>query len=240
MQKMLVANWKMHPVSRSEVKALARAGDASGVIIAPPAVFLREVGDMLSHAKLGAQNAFWEDKGAYTGEISPAMLKSSGVSYVILGHSERRQLGETNLMIRKKIQAALLSGLRVVFCIGEPHTVRRQGIGEVKAYLKNQISEGLKGIGGRHPHIRNLIVAYEPLWAIGSGKAAFPEDAAFVSDFVRSILKKKLGYRPKFLYGGSVHSKNLGYFLERKEIDGALVGGASINAREFRKMARMI
>lgn len=213
--KLLVANWKMNPQTAAEAIQLARAIDKKNVVIAAPFVYLANLKLKIKNSELCAQDVFWQEKGAYTGEISPMMLKKLGVEYVIIGHSERRVLGETDEIINKKIKAALSVGLKIILCVSE------------KKFIQNQIRKDLKGI-----KIINLIIAYEPTWAIGTGKADTQENSKKVLNFIKSLFKDKL----KVLYGGSVNSKNAAGFLNM--FDGLLVGNASLNAKEFGKIIK--
>ncbi|RJQ28583.1 triose-phosphate isomerase [Candidatus Parcubacteria bacterium] len=231
MQKLLIANWKLNPLTLPEAIRLGRAEDKKGVVISPPFPFVGAVGKALRYAALGAQDAFWESPpaggGPYTGEVSPAMLKKLGVRYVILGHSERRRwLGETDKMINRKVRAAMAAGLKVILCVGEPKEVRRRGIGRAMAYVKNQLRADLKGARG------SLVIAYEPIWAIGTGKPDNPKETVEIARFIKRFVRP----RPRVLYGGSVTSRNTKNFLQYKDIDGALVGGASLKAVEFKKI----
>ncbi len=235
MKKLLVANWKMNPATEREAVVLARASDRKNVVICPPLVYVSSVKGQVSKAKVGAQDVFCEEKGAYTGEISPAMLKNLGVKYVIIGHSERRKwLHETDEMINKKIKAALKAGLKVILCVGEPWPVRKKGLAAAKQFVKAQLKKDLKFLHS-NSYILNsrLIVAYEPIWAIGTGRADKPADAVEMSKFIKNLL------RVPVLYGGSVDGKNAENFLKYKEINGALVGGASLKAGEFNKIIKI-
>lgn len=227
MKKILIANWKMNPVSEKEAIKLARTEDFRSAVIVPPFPFLGAVKKVLKNASLGAQNAFYEEKGAYTGEISPVMLKKLGVKYIIIGHSERRALGESDVTIARKVNAAMGAGCVAVLCVGEPLSVKKKGDAEVKKYIGTQLKIF------KNSKSKNLIIAYEPIWAIGTGKNANPEDAAYVARCIQSIV------RVPVLYGGSTNSKNAEGFLIRKEVSGLLVGGASLNAREFQKMLKI-
>lgn len=230
MKKIFVANWKMNPRTEGEAVRLAHAGDFPGSIIAPPFPFLENVGAVLKHASLGAQDVFFENPipgGAYTGEVSLEMLKKLGVSHIIIGHSERRAMGETDEIINKKIKAALKEKMKVIFCVGENRTVRRRGQKAVAAFLNGQLTRGVQGVMGR----KNIIVAYEPLWAIGSGKSDRPEDTADMARFIRARMKTPV------LYGGSVTAKNISGFLTHGNVDGVLVGGASLRPREMKVIA---
>lgn len=230
MHKIVVANWKLHPETKSEAIRLARAIDKKGVIICPPFPFLDSVRENLLHALLGAQDTFWEEKGPYTGEVSPAMLKDIGARYVILGHSERRNvIGETDAQISKKAVVAIWAGLKVILCVGEPLSVRKRGLAAAKNFVQKQLKEDLKWVKRK-----DVIIAYEPIWAIGSGKADKPEEAAEMARHIKRVVGGKAGaHKVKVLYGGSVNKKNGALFLKQKDIDGALVGGASLRPRDF-------
>lgn len=257
MRKILIFNWKMNPQSETEALKLARAADAASVILAPPFVFLSQVGRILKKALLAAQDLFWEEKGAFTGEISSGQLKSLKVRYVIVGHSERRKIiGEDDEIINKKVLASLKAGLKVVLCVGELSqsadlrgskrglTRTRRGftrnINLAKNYVEKQLQSDLKGIKYHELRVKkNLIIAYEPVWAIGTGRAAVPQDVLEMIKFIKEYLAKFLkipALKLLVLYGGSVNSKNLAAFLKYPEIDGALVGGASLEAKDFKKM----
>lgn len=228
MGKLLVFNWKMNPATLKESLALAKISDQKNIVVAPPFIFTEEVGRVLKKAKLGAQDLFWEAGGAFTGEISPRELKNLGVRYVILGHSERRhKLGETDDMIEKKIKAAAESGLMPILCVGE--TKKEKAAGERDWILRRQLSIDLPG---------KLLVAYEPVWAIGTGEPESPEEAVKAINFISRLLTKK---RKKFkvLYGGSVNSLNLKNYLQYKEVAGALVGGASLKKEQIKKLIKL-
>lgn len=225
----------MNPESATEAVSLAKgiengiSKSINEVVIAPPFPFLSAVKKVLKHAKLGAQDDFWENKGARTGEVSPTMLKNSGVKYVIIGHSERRWLGETDEMINKKIKGTLKAKLKPILCVGEHLETRKKGLAAAKNFIKNQLKIDLKGVSA------GMVIAYEPIWAISTntnGQADKPEDALEMIRFIKSIA----GPKAKILYGGSVTLKNAENFLQYKEIDGALVGGASLKAEEFNKI----
>lgn len=239
MKKIIVANWKMNPESEAQaeelLKELKKVHEREvELVICPPFQYLVLV-DKKAGFRLGAQDIFWEDKGAYTGEVSSAMLEDLGVSYVIVGHSERRKwLGETDKMINKKLTKALKAGLHAILCVGEPIETRTEGTSRAKHFIGMQLEEDLKGVKDD----RNLIIAYEPVWAIGTGKSDNPEDALDIVQYIKESLASR-GLYPKVLYGGSVNSKNAATFLSRKEIDGALVGGASLDMEEFKKIVKI-
>jgi triosephosphate isomerase len=262
MKKLLVANWKLNPSGLGEAIELAKATDKNGVVICPPFVFLPRIKKVLKHAALGAQDVFWEKRGAYTGEVSGRMLRELGVSYVIIGHSERRHwLHETDEMVNKKVKAALGAGLKVILCVGEPAkrglTRTSRGLTRnersAKNYIRKQLEKDLRGVR----FLRNkkslrrstyglrksaLLVAYEPIWAIGTGKADRPSDTAEMAKFIKKFLSTTYHLSPttKVLYGGSATSRNIKNFLQYKEIDGALVGGASLNVKEFNKIINIV
>jgi len=251
MKELIIANWKMNPRTEKEAVRLAKETEKktrglknAEVVIAPPFVFLEAVGKILKpitynlKPKLGAQDIFWKEKGAYTGEVSSQELKSLGVKYVIVGHSERRLAGETDTEISWKVAAGLKAGLRVVLCVGEPWSVRKRGLAAAKRFVENQFQKDLKGIKNYKLKTKNLIIAYEPVWAIGTGRADKPKDAVEMARFIKKSLVVSHKSKVRVLYGGSVNSKNARAFLSPKEIDGALVGKASLKAGEFGRIVR--
>ncbi|MBI2514820.1 triose-phosphate isomerase [Candidatus Wolfebacteria bacterium] len=258
MRKLIVFNWKMGPPSLAQAKRLLTHNlqqtikNKNGeIVICPPFIYLSGLSSVVSRqslVKLGAQDVFWENRGAYTGEISPAMLKNSKVDYVIVGHSERRRhLGETDEMINKKVLAALRAGFKVILCVGEPARELRIKNNELrmkaaKNYVKNQLERDLRGIHNSKFIIRNsLIVAYEPIWAIGTGVPAEPENVREMIQFIKKLLITNYHLLiPKVLYGGSVDSRNIADFLKYPEIDGALVGGASLKSAEVRDIIKIV
>lgn len=239
MAKLLIFNWKMNPATLKEASVLAQASDHENVIVAPPFPFLEPVSDTLIKSKLGAQDLFWEAGGAFTGEVSAQELKSLGVSHVIIGHSERRhKLGETDEVIAKKMKASVEAGLIPILCVGE--TKEEKFAGHREMVIERQIKSAFSEFQFPFPDFQ-LIVAYEPVWAIGTGDPENPEHAAGVIAFIKGmLLTLGFGLSTKVLYGGSVDSSNLGNFLKRKEIDGALVGGASLKIEEVGKMAGLV
>ena len=181
---------------------------------------------------LGAQDVFWENLrsgGAYTGEISAEMLKKYGVKYVLVGHSERRALGDTNEIVGKKLKTALASGLKVILCVGESEDIRKKGITAAKNFVRAELKSALFGV--KKKFLKDIIVAYEPLWAIGTGRTDKPSDAAEMANFIRTLLLPA-----RVIYGGSVTAKNAEKFISQKGIDGALVGSASLDPKEFEKI----
>jgi triosephosphate isomerase len=233
MQKIIVANWKMNPQSAREAEALARVSDHKGVVIAPPFPFLGAVKNVITQATLGAQDIFYESRGAYTGEVSGAMLRDCGAQYVIVGHSERRAFGETDEIVARKIVAILRAGLTAILCVGEPHAVRDRGIDVAKAFVTQQLKHDLAPIGGEGALGANVIITYEPVWAIsGSGGTNdTPENATAMITHIKSVLAPE---NVRVLYGGSVNASNTQSFLSEGVIDGVLVGGASVDASAFK------
>lgn len=249
MGKLLVANWKMNcPAAdwKAAVKKLAAAKPRGAeIVICPPFVCLEKIAVLLKKTgvKLGAQDVFWENNGAYTGEISAEMLLSSGAEYAIIGHSERRRfLGETDEMINKKVLAALKAGLKVILCVGEGLPIRRRGKKAVEKFVKSQLEKNLSDVKRQMSNVgcrtSDIIIAYEPVWAIGTGTPDTPADAVEMAKFIKKWLMVECRMSDvKVLYGGSVNGKNAGDFINRPEIDGALVGGASLKPPEFMKIA---
>lgn len=241
----IAGNWKMHNnISEAQdlIKALTPLIEKRDreVIVCPSFVCLSEAAKLIkdSEVALGAQNMHFEDKGAFTGEVSPAFLKEVGVSYVILGHSERRHIfGEKDDLINNKVKAALKHGLNPILCVGETLEERETNI--TFDVIKNQIYGSLAGLEGEN--LGKLVIAYEPVWAIGTGKTATKEDANEVIGYIRKLLAEKFGGKvaenTRILYGGSVKPANIKELMEMEEIDGALVGGASLKAVDFSQIA---
>ncbi len=237
MRELFVANWKMNLGGRNSLEQVRELCSycqqnevAAEVVLCPPATALFMVGEMLSNTDivLGGQNMHYEDKGAFTGEIAPPFLKETGCRYVIIGHSERRQyFKEGNDLINKKIKAAFRWQLTPILCLGENLTQREAG----KAWetVENQLAEGLEGIDSMG--LAGLVVAYEPIWAIGTGKWAQPADAQEMAGRIRAKLGEVDNLR--ILYGGSVKAANISEYMQCEDIDGALVGGASLKAVDF-------
>ncbi|HSD63934.1 MAG TPA: triose-phosphate isomerase [Ignavibacteriaceae bacterium] len=244
MRKTVIAgNWKMYKdLNESQYLISKLTSGLSGkklnceVIICPPFTSLSEAWSLLKNTpiKLGAQNMYFRESGAFTGEISAKMLKSVGCEYVIIGHSERRTIfKETDGLINEKIKAALAVELKPIFCIGE--TLEEREAGQEKEILKKQLAGGLDEIS--LDQIRNIIIAYEPVWAIGTGRTATPVQAEEMHSFIRTYIKddftEEIAENLVIQYGGSVKPDNAGDLLAQKDIDGALVGGACLNADSF-------
>lgn len=243
MRKYLIAgNWKMNLLRDSSV-ALVHSlldsltpQDTVEVAVCPPAVYLHDVGAALrgSHVALGAQNMSAAESGAYTGEVSGSMLCDLDCRYVILGHSERRQLfGETDALVNEKIQAAFQNKLLPIVCVGE--TLEQREANETAAVIKSQVNGSLAGLTPEQGS--QLVIAYEPVWAIGTGKTATPEQAEEVHAQIRGLLAEQFGQEIadaiRIQYGGSVKPDNAEELLGQNNIDGALVGGASLKADSF-------
>lgn len=249
---LIVGNWKMNrtaseaPSLVTRLLELVPAQPSVEVVLAPPFTGIPVVARLLTAANhrlsLGAQNVFWEDRGAYTGEVSVPMLADLGCRYVILGHSERRHvLGEQDEAVNKKVKAVLRHGLFPILCVGETLAERQRG--RTEEVIRRQIDMGLDGVAGRD--LKTITVAYEPVWAIGTGQAASVEQAAEVHRQIRSAIGVIGGPAAsgaeslRILYGGSVTAQNIGDFLSSREIDGALVGGACLDPEVFAKIIQI-
>ncbi len=247
---LIVGNWKMnatHLETIQMVQKLSYRLDPSDyqrvdVVVCPPFTALRSAQTVIEtdHLQigLGAQNVFWEDKGAYTGEIAPAMLASLSVSYVIVGHSERRELfGETNEDTNRKVKAVLAAGMTPILCCGETEEEREAGVTEEK--IGTQVRAGLAGLTAEQ--IAGMVVAYEPIWAIGTGRTASDDDAGAMATFVRETIADIVGdaaESTRILYGGSMNPGNVAGLMAKKDIDGGLVGGASLDPDTFASVVR--
>jgi triosephosphate isomerase len=245
-KKILAANWKMN-LTHSEAESyfetflseIGQINDIEIVIIPPftaiPA--LVAVSEKVPAVRIGAQNMHWEKSGAFTGEVSAAMLRALYVKYVIVGHSERRALfGETDEIVNRKARAALDAGLRPILCVGE--TLHERENGKIEEVLRRQTRKGLEGVGEKD--MSEVVVAYEPCWAIGTGLSASPAEAEFAHALIRSVLSELFGPatadRVRIQYGGSVKPENAEDLMRQKNIDGALIGGASLDPRSFARI----
>ncbi|GAB4484142.1 MAG: triose-phosphate isomerase [Thermodesulfovibrionales bacterium] len=241
MKNFLAANWKMHKTisetrefMQSFIPLVKNVFDED-IVIAPPFTALAAAAEEIggTNIQLAAQDMHWEEKGAFTGEVSPAMLLDAGCRYVIIGHSERRQyFGENDVLLNRKVRAAEKAGLGVIYCCGESLEERESG--KTFDVIRREIEEGLSGAGSE-----NLVVAYEPIWAIGTGKTATPEQAQAVHAFIRSMLEKTYGAAAagiRILYGGSVTPENIDSLMACQDINGALVGGASLKPESFSRI----
>jgi triosephosphate isomerase len=246
-KKIIAANWKMNMTVAETVSYLenfrSHVDEVNGVeiVIAPPFTAIAKLSELLGGSQkisLGAQNMHFEMSGAFTGEISPAMLRELFVRFVILGHSERRQLfGETDAIVNKKLVLALASGLKPIVCVGE--TLEERDAGREKEVLETQLRGSLAGVTPEQ--MQTVVVAYEPVWAIGTGRTASPEQAQEAHAHVREVLKELVGEtaaKVRIQYGGSVKPNNAASHLGQPDIDGALVGGASLEPLGFAEIIK--
>jgi len=246
-KKIIAGNWKMN---KSVAEAVDLASDIkdelsdfrdADIVLCPPFTALKAVGDIITqtHIKLGAQNMHWASDGAYTGEISAGMLRDIYCHYVILGHSERRAMfGETDEIVNKKVKAALAGNLLPIVCVGE--VLQERESGSAKDVVKNQITGSLDGLGD---DIGKVIIAYEPVWAIGTGKVATPEQAQEMHAYIRQVLAaiagEEVAQSIRIQYGGSMKPSNAGELLSQPDIDGGLIGGAALDARSFVEIVKL-
>jgi len=248
MRKIIIAgNWKMNKTTTEAIdlanglKRELYKIDNIGIIICPPFTAIDEVAEVVyeSNIGLGAQNMHWEDAGAFTGEVSAPMLKELGCGYVILGHSERRQyFHETNETVNRKLRSALKHGLTPIVCVGESLGERESG--RTFDVIRDHVTNSLKGLD--KDEVKKVIVAYEPVWAIGTGKTATPDQAQEVHCFIRELLEKaytrEIAEEITIQYGGSVKPDNIKELVSQKDIDGALVGGASLDVKSFSEIVK--
>jgi len=238
----IAGNWKMYKTIGEAVdfvgklKPLVATADHCEVVVAPPFTALRAAADAVkgSNISVAAQEVHWDKEGAHTGDVSPAMLVDAGCTHVIIGHSERRQdHGETDANVNRKIKAALAAGLVPIVCVGE--TLAEREAGKTQPVLERQVQGGFVGLTPQD--FSRIIIAYEPVWAIGTGRTATPEMAAESHRFVRGLVRQQYGEdlaaRARILYGGSVKPDNIAGLMAQEEIDGALVGGASLKVDSF-------
>ena len=248
MKKIVIGNWKMNPVSLEEAKNIykytnniSKKCTSTEVVICPPYIYLQSFLKNKDNSSLfvGAQNSFYEEQGSFTGEISAKMLKSLGVSYIIVGHSERREMGETDEFISKKVQSILELGMRPVLCIGEKE---RDINGLYLDFIKNQIKNSLNKVLKKN--ISKLIIAYEPLWAIGGKEAMSPRDILEMSLFIKKTISDIYGHDEaisiSILYGGSVNFRNATDIIVQGQVNGLLVGRESVNPTGFVELIKTI
>ncbi|MBI4353533.1 MAG: triose-phosphate isomerase [Candidatus Omnitrophica bacterium] len=248
MRKPIIAgNWKLHKTLQEAVQLVTLlkrslpADQDVEVVVCPPFTALSETAEVLmeSGIHVGAQDLYWEDKGAFTGEVSAPLIKDAGAGFVIVGHSERRQFfHETHETVNKKTKAALKAGLAPIVCVGE--TLAEREAGKTFAVLEDQLKGAF--LGFTQEEIRKVIVAYEPVWAIGTGRTALPEQAQEAHAFIRKEIQKRFGEEAakalRIQYGGSVKPDNIGSLMKQEDIDGALVGGASLEADAFAEIVK--
>lgn len=243
-KKIVAANWKMN-LTLAEGKELVeniiagqpQLSDTKKIVIASPFVHITQTAQQLNgkdHMHVGAQNCYSEASGAYTGEVSAAMLQSAGVEYVILGHSERREyFKEDNATLAKKTDLALANGMQVIFCCGEPLEIRDADT--QNSYVEKQIKEGIFHLDA--DQLKNIVIAYEPIWAIGTGRTASSEQAQDMHKHIRNVISVKYGTATAdnmtILYGGSCKPSNAAELFGCPDVDGGLIGGASLKAEEF-------
>jgi len=238
----IAGNWKMYKTVKESVEFVKQLADKfkgvtdREILVCPTALSITGVVDALrfTNIQVGSQDAHWENEGAYTGNISPAMFKEAGVRYIILGHSERRQYdNDTDSRINAKLKNVLRSGLRAIVCVGE--TLSEREAGKTEKVVETQVSGCFEGIG--LGDLANIVIAYEPVWAIGTGKTATPEQANEVHSFIRKLIGKKYNSeaseKMRIQYGGSVKPENIKQLMAQPDIDGALVGGASLKVDSF-------
>ena len=245
MRRVLIAgNWKMNKSLSEGIEFIEEVKDLDfnddvEALICPPLTHLATFKKLLqgTNIKLGAQNFYYEESGAFTGEVSPVMLKDLGVEYVIIGHSERRDIfGEDDETVNKKLKAAIKHDIRPILCVGESLEEREDNLHKDK--IKSQIESGLKDLS--EDDLKNLVIAYEPIWAIGTGKTASSEDANEMLSYIRRVLSEmysdNFAEKIRLQYGGSVKPENISDLLSKSDIDGALVGGASLESRSFQSL----
>jgi len=238
----IAGNWKLHKDNKeaqqlaNQIKIKTTGNDDVDIVLCPPFTALSVVQEVIkdSPLALGAQNVYWEDSGAFTGEVSAGMIKSTGAEYVIIGHSERRQyFGESDETVNKRIRAALNTGLKPIVCVGEVLEERESGV--TNKVVARQVEGAFEGL--TPDEMANIVIAYEPVWAIGTGKTATPEQAQEVHAHIRGLIEKQFGVERaeeiRIQYGGSVKPENAQSLLGQPDIDGALVGGACLKAESF-------
>ncbi len=238
--KIIAANWKMHKTTQQALSFLKNLEKKISqtkqkikhkMIICAPFTDLCELSKLNKKVKLGAQDIFYQEKGAFTGEISPAMIKEF-CNYVIIGHSERRAMGETDQQVNKKIKAALQHNLKVILCVGEKKSIRNKK--QHKRFVQQQLKKDFNRIKNLKHHLKsNILIAYEPIWAIGGKTPAKMEQIIEMHQTILNFCQKKFQQKPKVLYGGSVHPKNAKEILSQPVVSGALIGHSSLNLREF-------
>ncbi len=237
----LIGNWKMNQDLKKIKLFFDQLGDIeqkpnTKIWIAPQFIHISKL-IKLNKVPIGAQNCSWEDRGAFTGEISAKSLKELGVKFVIIGHSERREIFKESENLNKKVINAISNNLKVIFCVGENLPQRKNN--KTQSIIENQIVSGLKNI----KDYKNIIIAYEPVWAIGTGKTATPSQAQEIHQFIRIIIAKKLKWDSisiPIVYGGSINPNNFKELLKMKDIDGGLVGGASLEGNIFKQLVKII
>ncbi|GMX58382.1 MAG: hypothetical protein MCSN_0360 [Candidatus Microsyncoccus archaeolyticus] len=247
MKYLIIANWKCNPGNERQAKQLfqvykkqMRSCKNINLVVCPPFIFFSNLKEKFKNIFLGVQDCFYKE-GAFTGEVSSQMIKSCGANYVIIGHSERRNIfKETDEEINKKVKSVLDNKMTPILCIGESEKQREEG--ETFEVIKRQIGEGLDKIN--RDKIKNVVLAYEPIWAIGTGESAEPEKMQEVKIFIKKLINNKYGAKTselvKIIYGGSVDSNNINSYLSTSQMDGALIGGASLKKDEFSNILKKV
>lgn len=247
MKYLIIANWKCNPGNEKQAKQLFQAYKKQmrsckniDLVVCPPFIFFSSLKEKFKNIFLGVQDCFYKE-GAFTGEVSSQMIKSCGANYVIVGHSERRNIfNEKDEEINKKVKSVLDNKMTPILCIGENEKQREEG--ETFEIIKKQIGEGLDKIN--RDKIKNIVLAYEPIWAIGTGKSADPENIQEVKIFIKKLINNKYGVKTsdsvKIIYGGSVDSNNINSYLSIAQMDGALIGGASLKKDEFLNILKKV
>ena len=243
----IAGNWKLNTTISeaveltSELKDLVEESTDIEIVVAPPFTALDAVGKVIkdSNIALAAQDVYWEDSGAWTGEVSVPMLKDVGCKYVIVGHSERRQFfNETDDSVNQKVKAVLSHGIHPILCVGEQLEDREAG--RTEAVIKEHVTGGVANLSG--DELLSCVIAYEPVWAIGTGKTATPEQAQEVHNYIRNLLKEiysnEIASQVRIQYGGSVKPENAAELMAQPDVDGALVGGASLQAESFAQIVK--
>ena len=248
---LMVGNWKMNANHLEAIQMVQKLSyrldledyDRVNVVVAPPFTSLRSIQILIETDKmmigLGAQNVHWEESGAFTGEISAPMLAKMDVGHVIVGHSERREhFGETDAMVNQKLKAVLAAEMIPILCVGE--TLEQREAGHAESVVTSQVTAALKGVDSLS--ISQAVIAYEPIWAIGTGRTALPDDAGLIAEIIREtvmgIANSEIAGNTRVLYGGSVNAANIKDFMAKTHIDGALVGGASLDPDQFAAIVR--
>lgn len=243
----IAGNWKLNKTVSASValttalKPLVAGWNGVEIIVAPPFTALASVSSTIasSNIRLAAQDVYWEDSGAFTGEVSAPMLKDVGCDYVIIGHSERRQFfGETNESVNQKVKAALAHDLKPIICVGEQLEERESR--QTEGVIENHVTGGIADLSATD--LLSCVIAYEPVWAIGTGKTATPDQAQAVHNFIRGLLaavySAEIASRIRIQYGGSVKPENASELMAQRDVDGALVGGASLEAESFAEIVK--
>ncbi len=247
LRPLIAGNWKMNTTVNQgadlvmKLRDLIKGVDSADIVIAPPFTSLYHISHLVADSpiRLAAQDIFWEKSGAYTGEISPEMVKDAGCRYVIIGHSERRQFfGETDETVNKKVLAALRHDLMPIVCVGE--TLEEKEEGKTLSRVRSQVRGALAGLTGGA--VKGISIAYEPIWAIGTGKTASPQEAEEVHNGLRELIYEMFeadsAKEVRIIYGGSVKPDNIDVLMAQPNIDGVLVGGASLKAEDFARIVR--